>query len=142
MARMSVLAFGHRTPWLPARIIDFDGNDFPVRQSVQWADQYERLRNLIAIGRNLRAIWDRRRFRRNRIAEQHRRLCNLIGINRNLRGMYGTPRPRRIDEQNGRLRNWIAINRLCRAMYRPKQRTAFASNIEIHQRAHLKVVNS
>jgi hypothetical protein len=86
MARMSVLSFGHRAtgtltaPWLPKRIIDFDGNEYPLTPSLRWVDQYERLRNRIAINRSCKAMWGRRT--RRCIDEQNRRLRNRIAINR------------------------------------------------------------
>jgi hypothetical protein len=128
VARTSVLSFGYRAPWLPTHIIDFDGNKYRVTPSLRWEDQYQRLRNLIGISRDLRAMRGKRTPRRNVIDGQNRRLRSRIAINRNLQAMYGPSRPRRIDEQTGRVRNWIAINQLCRMMYRPKQRMRFASN--------------
>jgi hypothetical protein len=145
VTRTSVVSFGHNpasgvlsAPWLPKRIIDFDGNEHPITPSLRWEDQCERLRNLIAISRNLRAMWGIRRPRRNLIDEQNRRLGSRIAINRKLRAMYGLRSARHTDEQNRRLRNWIAINRLCRAMFRPKR---FASDIRV-RRELLRVANS
>jgi hypothetical protein len=143
----SVIAFPrHRTAgvlrprWLPTRIVDFDGNEAPVAPSLQWVSQFERLRNIIAVSRNVREIWDKGRSRRNRLSDQNRRLRSRIAINQNLRAMQGAPRPQRnrVDEQARRVRNWIAINQLHRAEYpRPTQKMPFTSEVP---REQLKLV--
>jgi hypothetical protein len=98
-------------------------------------DQFERLRNVIAISRNVREMWDKRRFRRNLISDQNRRLRNRIAINQNLRAMDGArrPRPKRAGEQARRVRNWIAINQLRRAVYSPTQKMPFVSEVPREQ---------